>query len=108
RVLEPDGRIVVGPADAVAGALLREMGAFRGAKALHVLAEPVGRVVGDLPVLASGAAEVAAAGAHRKDPRPRIEVVERLLLDRVDADGARESVEQGVEGAALVEPGAAG
>src|SRR5207244_11639693 len=40
----------------------------------------------DVPVLAELARQVAARGAEGQDAGPRIKVVERLLLDRVDAE----------------------
>src|SRR5207302_9672027 len=48
--------------------------------------------LGDVPVLAELAREVAARGAEGKDARAGIEVVERLLLDRVDAEARRAAV----------------
>ena len=42
----------------------------------------------DVPVLAEFAAQIAAAGPERQHWRPRQEVVERLFLDRVDAEAA--------------------
>src|SRR5690606_10115656 len=42
--------------------------------------------LGDVPVLAELAGEVAAGGAEGKDARAGVEMVERLLLDRVDAE----------------------
>src|SRR5262245_49952550 len=52
---------------------------------------PVGECIGlprlgDIPVLAELAREVAACGAERQHRRARQEVVQRLLLDRVDAE----------------------
>src|SRR5262249_32082542 len=41
--------------------------------------------LGDVPVLAELAREVAPRGAERQDARAGVEVVERFLLDRVDA-----------------------
>ena len=46
----------------------------------------------DVPVLAEPAREVAARGAEREHRRSREEVVQRLLLDRVDAEPARAAV----------------
>src|SRR5262249_1554294 len=48
--------------------------------------------LGDVPVLAELAGEVAARGAERKDARARIEVVERLLLHRIDAESGGAAV----------------
>src|SRR5262249_5707728 len=43
----------------------------------------------DVPVLAEPARQVAAGGAERQHRRAREKVIERLLLDRVDAEAAR-------------------
>ena len=43
----------------------------------------------DVPVLAELAREVAARGAERQHARAGIEVIERLLLDRIDAEAGR-------------------
>src|SRR5206468_10583777 len=48
--------------------------------------------LGDVPVLAELAAEVAAGGAERQDRRAGVEVIERLLLDRVDAEAGAPAV----------------
>src|SRR5207253_1080667 len=42
--------------------------------------------LGDVPVLAELAGEIAAGGAEREDAAAGIEMVERLLLYRVDAE----------------------
>src|SRR5262249_33142192 len=56
----------------------------------------------DVPVLPEAAAEVAAGGPERQHARARIEVVERLLLDRVDAESGRAAVAREVHLAAEV------
>src|SRR5690606_24022106 len=48
--------------------------------------------LGDVPVLAEPARQVAAGGPERQHRRARQEVVERLLLDRVHAESARAAV----------------
>jgi hypothetical protein len=45
--------------------------------------------LGDVPVLAEGAGEIAAGGAERQDRRAGQEVRERLLLDGIHAEAAR-------------------
>src|SRR5439155_27308681 len=42
--------------------------------------------LGDVPVLAELAREIAARGAEGEDAGPGIKVVERLFLDRIDAE----------------------
>ena len=46
----------------------------------------------DVPVLAELAREIAARRAERKHARAGIEVIERLLLDRIDAEARRAAV----------------
>ena len=62
------------------------------------------------PVLAVGAVQVAAEHAERQGPRPREQVEERLLLDRVDRDprGVPPRHQERVPGAAAHEADAAG
>src|SRR5207248_8527706 len=48
--------------------------------------------LGDVPVLAEAAAQVAARGAEREHAGSGQEVVERLLLDRVHAEAAGAAV----------------
>src|SRR5262249_18705447 len=57
-----------------------------------------------VPVLAEAAAEVAARRAEREDRRPRQKMVERLLLDRVDAEAARAPVGREHDLVALARP----
>ena len=63
--------------------------------------------LGDLPVLAELAAERAAGGGERERRRAGEEMVEGLLLDRIDVDGDRAAVDEAPELAAHVHPGAA-
>ena len=89
-VLEEDDRVVVGERDAARP----ELGCSAGD---HVRRRGVGERVGllrlrDVPVLAEAAGEVAAGGAERQDGRTGQEVVQRLLLDRVEAEAARPAV----------------
>src|SRR5690242_4675504 len=56
----------------------------------------------DVPVLAKLAAEVATRGAERQHARPGQEVVQRLLLDRVDREARRPPVARAPEPAAVV------
>src|SRR5262249_29167967 len=46
----------------------------------------------DVPVLTELACEVAARGAERQDARAWIEMMERFLFDRIDAETARAAV----------------
>ena len=56
-------------------------------------AQPRGlAALGNVPVLAEGAGEIAAGRAERQHRRARQEVVQRLLLDRVDAEAGRAAV----------------
>src|SRR5213076_1487578 len=48
--------------------------------------------LGDVPVLTELAGEVAPRGAEREHAGAGVEVVQRLLLDRVDAEAARAAV----------------
>ena len=89
-VFGPDDRIVVGEGDAFAAELfgsggdgLRQCLAQRG---FNVAAARHG------PVLAELAAQVAAGRAEREDRRARIELVERFLFDRIDAEAGAASV----------------
>src|SRR5208337_5465890 len=60
--------------------------------------------LGDVPVLAELAAEVAARRAEREDRRTRQEMGERLLLDRIDAETARPAVGREHDLASLAGP----
>jgi hypothetical protein len=85
-----DHRIVVGKGHAAAIQFLRRAGdrLRRGA-----VGEGVGLAgLADVPVLAEAAGQVAARGAEREDGRSRQEMVQRLLLDRIDAKAARPTV----------------
>ena len=57
-----------------------------GAQTRHLAA------LGNVPVLAERAGEVAAGRAEREHRRAGQEVVERLLLDRIDAEAGRAAV----------------
>src|SRR6185295_14646848 len=84
RVLGEDHRVVIGEGDRLAAELQRRGGDGRRRglvlQAVHLLR------LGDVPVLAELARQVAAGGAEGKDARAGIELVERLLLHRVDAE----------------------
>ena len=85
-VLGPDHRIIVGEGNAPAAELLGRAGDRLGSRRL---AQPLHLAgFGDRPVLAELAAEVAASRAEREDAGAGEEVVERLLLDRVNAEAA--------------------
>src|SRR6185503_222462 len=84
RVLGEDHRVVVGERDAPAAARNRRL---RDRVRRGFVGEPVHVArLGDVPVLAELAGEIAARGAERKNARAGIEMVERFLLHRVDAE----------------------
>jgi hypothetical protein len=87
RVLHEDDRVVVGERDAAAAQLLR-----RPCDDLRqrLIREGVDLArLADVPVLAEPAAQVATRGAEGEDRGPGQEVVQRLLLDGVNAIAAR-------------------
>ena len=90
RVFGPDYRIVVREGDASTAAL---GGGTRDGLGSRVLAEP-GHLarLGNVMILTEFAAEVAAGRAEREDARTREEVIERLLLDRVDAESGAAAI----------------
>jgi len=84
RPLGEDRRIVVRERDALA--LVGQRGA-RDVVGRRGLGQPVELLgLGDVPVLAELAAEIAPGGAEREHGAAGIEVVERLLLDGIDAE----------------------
>ena len=90
RVLREDDRVVVGERDAAAAVIdCRLRDRFRR----RLVGQPI-HVLGlrDVPVLAELAREVAARGAEREDGAAGVEMVERLLLDRVDAETGRSAI----------------
>ncbi len=84
RVLGEDHRIVVRERHARAAGRQRGLRNRVGTRLVHQPVHFGG--LGDVPVLAELAGQVAAGGAEGKDGRARMEVVERLLLDRIDAE----------------------
>ena len=90
RVLEEDHRVVVGVRDRAAAAPLRGPRDRLG-RGLVLQAVELARL-GDVPVLAELAGEIAAGGAERQHRRAGQEVVQRLLLDRIDAEPGRAAV----------------
>ena len=84
RVFGEDDRVVVGIGDgacAVAHRRLGDGGRRRMVhQAIHVLR------FRDVPVLAELAGKIATGGAEGEDRTARVEMVQRLLLDRVDAE----------------------
>src|SRR5262249_40986732 len=89
-VLGEDDRIVVGERHAQRAGRDRRVGDRSGR---GVFGQPVVHAgLGDVPVLAEAAAEVAAGSAEREDARTGIEMIERLLLDRVEAETGRATV----------------
>ena len=100
RVFHEDDRIVVGVGDARASEPLgRARDRVRHgerAQARHLAA------LRDVPVLAERAGEVAARRAEREDRRAGQEVVERLLLDRIDAESGRPAVSRQLHALAVL------
>ena len=90
RVLGEDHRVVVGERDRLAAELYRSRG--DGVRARLVLQAVHLLRLRDIPVLAELAGKVAAGGAERQDAGARVEVIERLLLHRVDAEPGRAPV----------------
>src|SRR4029450_8339882 len=84
RIFHEDDRVVVGEGDRAAAGFLRGAGdRLRRAAVGERIDLARLRYV---PVLAELAGQVAAGGAERQHRRSRQEMVERLLLDRVDAE----------------------
>ena len=83
-VLGKDHRVVVGVGDGIGTVAPGGVGDHRRGgfvhQAVHVFRPR------DVPVLAELAGEVAAGGAERQHAAARMEVIERLLLDRIDAE----------------------
>src|SRR6185437_12112402 len=83
RIFEKNDRIVVSKSDRPAATShSRFCDLLRRSHILHAIKIPG---FGDVPVLAEFACQVAAGCAEGQDWRARQEVIERLLLDRVDA-----------------------
>jgi hypothetical protein len=85
-VLQEDHRIVVGISDAAAAAVGR--GGCDGRRRRGCLQPIKFAGLRDVPVLAELAGEVAARGAERQYRRAGQEMIQRLLLDRIDAKAA--------------------
>ena len=98
--LGPDDRIVVGHR--------HRRAALRDGEVDHLGGRDLGRRdvveprLGDVPVLAELAAEVAAGGAEREDLRAGEKVVERLLLDGIDGEAGGAAVAERDQLAAFV------
>src|SRR5665647_2042258 len=89
-ILPEDHRVVVGERDAAA---TQSLGRVRkGLRARGVCQSVDLPRLGDVPVLAELAGQVAACSAEREDCAAGQEVVERLLLDGVHAEPARATV----------------
>ena len=91
RVFEKDHRIVVGERDGAAAARAPPLRRSPAGEACRCSAVELAGL-GDVPVLAELAGEVAAGGAEGQHRRAGQEVVERLLLDRIDAEAGRAAV----------------
>ena len=90
RVFGEDHRIVVGERHAHASMVSRQL---RDLSARGRIGQPVHLAAfRDVPVLAELAGEVAAGGAEREHARARKEVIQRLFLDRVDAEARAATV----------------
>ena len=90
RVFEEDHRVVVGEGDRPAAARHRRLGDGLGRRAILQAVERAR--LRDVPVLAELAGEIAAGGAEREHRGAGQEMIERLLLDRVDAEARRAAV----------------
>ncbi len=90
RVLGEDHRIVVGEGHARATRLHGGAGDGLGRSTVH---EPVHVArLGDVPILTKFTSKIATGGAEGKHRAARQEVVERLLLDGIDAETRRAPV----------------
>src|SRR5262249_4925385 len=83
-VLGPEHRVVVGEGHALATQRFSPDGDLLGRGPLAQRLDLLG--LGDRPVLAELTPQVAARRAEGQDARAGVEVVQRLLLDRVDAE----------------------
>ena len=90
RIFGKNYRIVIGEGDALAAA--GERGLSNGCRR-GLVGEPV-HVLGfaDVPVLAELAREIAAGGAEGEHARTGVKMIERFLLDRIDAKTRRAAV----------------
>ena len=102
RVLEEDHRVVVGEGHRTATEAHRRVGERLGRGGVGQRVDVAG--LRDVPVLAEAAGQVAAGGAEREHRRPRQEVSERLLLDRVDAEARGPPVRREHDRVALALP----
>ncbi len=100
RVLREDHRVVVREGHTPASAGLRGLRDLFRRRLVHQ-AIHVTRLA-DVPVLAELAGQVAAGSAERQDAGARVELVQRLLLDRIDAEPGRPPV--GRQHHAVVDP----
>jgi hypothetical protein len=89
-VFEEDHRVVVRERDAAAAELGRRAGDRLGRGAVGERVR-LARLA-DVPVLTEPAGQVAARRPERQHRGPGQEVIERLLLDRIDAEAARTAV----------------
>jgi hypothetical protein len=90
RIFGEDHRVVIGEGDALAAVCQGSLGdGFR----LSSVGQRIHFArLGNVPVLAELAGEVAACGAKGKDRRTRVEMIERLLLYRIDAEAGGAAV----------------
>ena len=89
-VFVEDHGVVVGEGDAAAAQLTGRVGDGLRGRLIRQGVELAG--FGDVPVLTEATSEVAASRPKRQHRGPRIEVVQRLLLDGVDAEAAGAAV----------------
>src|SRR3989304_1814560 len=101
-MLEPDGRLVIGPGDALAAVLPGQRNRGFGVQFPAGIYQGSAVRGGDFPVLAMLTLKVTAQGAQGKALRPRVEVEQRLFFDGVDGDGGYPGVVQVEQGAVLV------
>ena len=95
-------RVVVGVGDALAAQSGSGLGDHLGVGMVGEGLQLPG--LADVPVLAELASEVAPGGAEREDGSAGKEVVERLLLDGIDAVSAGEAVAGENDGTAVIGP----
>ncbi len=90
RVLGKDDRIVVGERDALAAGTLSCVSDLVGPREVH---QPVHVArLGNVPVLAELARQVAAGGAEGQHARAGKKMVQRLFFDRIEAESRRSAI----------------
>ena len=84
RILGENDRVVIGESNALGAGTLSCVSDLVGPREVH---QPVHVArLGDVPVLTELARQVAAGGAEGQYARPGEKMIQRFLLDRVDAE----------------------